>query len=86
LESVNKKSRNIAVPAFEIRVWGEAPHPPTALCGGPQPSPRRGEGKSLMPSQNRQHQQGHNICDLDHGVYGGAGGVFVGVAYGVAGD
>jgi hypothetical protein len=43
------------------------------------------EGWRLMPGQNRQHQQGHDVGDLDHGVYGGACCVFVGVAYGVSG-
>ena len=39
-----------------------------------------------MPRQHRQQQQCHDVGDFDHGVYGGAGGVFVGVADGVAGD
>jgi hypothetical protein len=38
-----------------------------------------------MPGQNCQHQQGHDVGDFDHGVDGGAGGVFVGVAYGITG-
>lgn len=36
--------------------------------------------------QNSQQEQGHDVGDLDHGVYGWARGVLVGVAYGVAGD
>ncbi len=41
---------------------------------------------SSMPRQHRKQQQCHDVGDFDHGVYGGAGGVFVGVADGVAGD
>ena len=38
-----------------------------------------------MPGQYRQQQQRNDVGDFDHGVYCGARGVFVGVAYGVAG-
>ena len=40
----------------------------------------------MLLQQERNHQQGHNIEDLDHRVNGRAGGIFVGVAYGVAGN
>ena len=39
-----------------------------------------------MPGQYGQQQERNNVGDLDHRVYGGAGGVLVGIAYGVAGN
>src|SRR5208337_2589982 len=36
--------------------------------------------------QQRHDEQGHDVDHLDHGVHGGAGGVLVRVAHGVAGD
>ena len=43
----------------------------------------RGGGRQR---QQRHDQQGHDVDDLDQRVDGGAGGVLVGVAHGVAGD
>jgi len=40
----------------------------------------------ILFNEQRHNEQGHDIDDLDHGVHGRAGGVFVGVAHGVAGD
>ena len=57
------------------------PLPPPS---GYSPTLRVREKVTSMPCQHRQQQQCHDVGDLDHGVYGGAGGVFVGVAYGVA--
>ena len=46
----------------------------------------KGEDEGLMRSQHGQQQQRDDVSDLDHRVHGWACGVFVGVAYGVAGD
>ena len=46
-----------------------------------------GQVRCLLLLHKQGHdEQGHDVHDLDHGVDGGAGSVFVGVAHGVTGD